>query len=127
MFEVRVETSFSAAHYLKNYDGKCENVHGHNYRVLAYARGKDLPSDGILIDFGEVKAALKEVCRNLDHKNLNDLEEDGLLVFNNNPSAERIAAYIFDQLEMLLPKKDAARLHAVDVYETPTSRARYMR
>ncbi len=127
MFEVRVETSFSAAHYLKNYDGKCENLHGHNYRVLAYARGKDLPSDGILIDFGEVKAALKEVCRNLDHKNLNDLEEDGLLVFNNNPSAERIAAYIFDQLEMLLPKKDAARLHAVDVYETPTSRARYMR
>ncbi len=127
MFEVRVETSFSAAHYLKDYNGKCENLHGHNYRVLAHARGADLPSDGILIDFGEVKAALKEVCRNLDHKNLNDLEEDGLLIFNNNPSAERIAAYIFDQLEMLLPKKDAARLHAVDVYETPTSRARYMR
>ncbi len=127
MFEVRVETAFSAAHYLKDYNGKCENMHGHNYRVLAYARGQDLPSDGILIDFGEVKAALKEVCRTLDHTNLNDLEEDGMLIFNNNPSAERIAAYIFDQLEMLLPKKDAARLHAVEVYETPTNRARYMR
>jgi len=127
MFEIRVEANFSAAHFLKDFHGKCENLHGHNYRVLAYARGSELGEGGLLIDFGEVKVALHEVCKNLDHVNLNDLEEDEALVFNNNPSAERIAAYIFSKLEILLPHHDAAKLHAVEVFETPTSRARYTR
>lgn len=127
MFEVRVEAGFSAAHFLKDFHGKCENLHGHNYRVLAHACGPELGEGGMLLDFGELKSALREVCKTLDHINLNDLEEDGVLVFKNNPSAERIAVYIFSLLEILLPPRDAAMLHSVEVFETPTSRARYTR
>ncbi|MDR1747975.1 MAG: 6-carboxytetrahydropterin synthase QueD [Spirochaetaceae bacterium] len=115
-YEVRVEADFAAAHYLENYHGKCENLHGHNYRVLAHARGDTLSEGGMLLDFGALKKALREVCGTLDHRNLNDME-----IFAGNPSAERIAEYIFTELKQLLPE---APLFAVDVYETPGSRAR---
>lgn len=117
MYEIRVESDFAAAHFLADYHGKCERLHGHNYRVLAHARGDSLDSGGMLVDFGVLKGALREVCARLDHSNLNDLP-----VFGNNPSAERIAKYVFDELVPLLP---GAGISAVDVYETPTSRARY--
>ncbi len=123
MFEVRVEADFAAAHYLKDYHGKCENLHGHNYSVFAHARGTELDEGGMLIDFGELKKALRSVCKSLDHTHLNELEENGELVFNHNPSAERIAKYIFGKIKELLPN---APLYAVDVFETPTSRARYI-
>ncbi len=117
MYEVRVEADFAAAHFLEDFHGKCERLHGHNYRVLAHAAGAELDSGGMLLDFGVLKKALRQVCESLDHSNLNDLA-----VFENNPSAERIARYIFSELKRLLPE---APLQAVDVYETPTSRARY--
>lgn len=117
MYETRVEAEFAAAHFLADYHGKCERLHGHNYRVLAHARGDALEAGGMLVDFGILKGALREVCGKLDHTNLNDLP-----LFANNPSAERIAKFIFDELKALLPE---APLRAVDVYETPTSRARY--
>lgn len=122
MFEVRVETEFAAAHFLKDYHGKCENLHGHNYRVFAHARGNDLDAGGMLVDFGDLKKALRDVCAKLDHTNLNDLEENGQSVFCQNPSAERIAKYIFDKIKNILPN---VPLYAVDVFETSTSRARY--
>ncbi|ULQ61128.1 6-carboxytetrahydropterin synthase QueD [Brucepastera parasyntrophica] len=118
MYEIRVEAEFAAAHYLKDYHGKCENLHGHNYRVLAHVRGNVLDSGGMLVDFGVLKKALRDVCADLDHTNLNDLP-----VFSENPSAERIAEYIFFEIKKLLPE---APLYAVDVYETPSSRARYI-
>ena len=117
MYEIRVETDFAAAHFLADYHGKCERLHGHNYRVLAHACGGNLDSGGMLVDFGILKGALREVCSGLDHSNLNDLP-----CFHNNPSAERIAEYIFHELKKKLPEVPLA---AVDVYETPTSRARY--
>jgi len=117
MFEVRVEADFAAAHYLRDYHGKCERLHGHNYRVLAHARGKDLDTGGMLLDFTILKQTLKKVCATLDHTNLNDN-----VYFQDNPSAERIAMYIYDKILEELP---SAPLYAVDVYETPTSRARY--
>ena len=130
MFEVRVTADFAAAHFLKDYNGKCENLHGHNYKVYAHVRGPKLNEGGMLMDFSKLKGALREVCKQLDHTNLNDLE-----VFNNNPSAERIAMYIYDGIIQLLKKEgidlsDAAGkqepvLFAVDVFETETSRARY--
>ncbi|MCM1321882.1 MAG: 6-carboxytetrahydropterin synthase QueD [Bacteroides sp.] len=132
MFEVRVEAEFAAAHFLKNYHGKCEQLHGHNYRVLAHVRGEQLDEGGMLCDFGVLKNALRKVCARLDHLNLNDLKNDGgQFVFDQNPSAERIAEYIFVQLRQELGSVSAGRgcaplLYAVDVYETPTSRARYM-
>jgi 6-pyruvoyltetrahydropterin/6-carboxytetrahydropterin synthase len=117
MYETRVEAEFAAAHFLADFHGKCERLHGHNYRVLAHARGDSLDSGGMLVDFGVLKGALREVCAALDHTNLNDEPE-----FKNNPSAERIARYVFARLKAKLP---SVPLWAVDVYETPTSRARY--
>ena len=122
MFEIRVETEFAAAHFLKDYHGKCENLHGHNYTVFAHAKGNKLDEGGMLLDFGELKSTLREVCKTLDHTNLNDLQENGIFVFSQNPSAERIAQYIFNKLKEKLPD---APLYAVDVFETSTSRARY--
>lgn len=125
MFEVRVEADFAAAHFLANYHGKCENLHGHNYRVLAYAKNKELDSGGMLLDFGLLKKALRKVCSQLDHTNLNDME-----YFAQNPSAEKISKWMFDTLkEKLLSeeetKESAIYLYKVDVYETSTSRASY--
>lgn len=117
MFETRVEADFAAAHFLADFHGKCERLHGHNYRVLAHARGDTLDSGGMLVDFGVLKGALRDVCATLDHSNLNDVPE-----FMNNPSAERIAQYIFRKLQEKLPD---VPLRAIDVFETPTSRARY--
>ena len=124
-YQVRVEAEFSAAHFLQDYHGKCENLHGHNYKVYAHARGKELDEGGMLLDFGILKKTLRSVCNELDHTNLNDME-----VFKMNPSAERIAFWIFNRITSLMPElkgenKGSAKLFAVDVFETPTSRARY--
>ena len=119
MFEVRVEADFAAAHYLQDYHGKCERLHGHNYRVLAHARGNELDAGGMLLDFTILKKELKDVCNELDHTNLNDNP-----YFKMNPSAERIAMYIYEKIKTCLPE---CPLYAIDVYETPTSRARYIK
>jgi 6-pyruvoyltetrahydropterin/6-carboxytetrahydropterin synthase len=129
MFEVRVEADFAAAHFLQDYHGKCENLHGHNYKVYAHAKGDELDNGGMLLDFGVLKNSLRNVCKILDHTNLNDLEENGKSVFNQNPSAERIAKFIFNKVKEDLSNsgwnKHSEYLYAVDVFETPTSRARY--
>jgi 6-pyruvoyltetrahydropterin/6-carboxytetrahydropterin synthase len=122
MYSVRVECDFAAAHFLSHYRGKCEALHGHNYRVRLWARGDDLDEGGMLLDFGVLKESLRRVCKNLDHTNLNDNP-----VFQNDPSAERIAKYIFEETAKLLPPAEAELLFAADVYETPTSMARYER
>lgn len=131
MFEVRVTADFAAAHFLKDYNGKCENLHGHNYKVYAHVRGNKLNEGGMLLDFTKLKSALRLVCKNLDHTNLNDFD-----YFEQNPSAERIAKYIYEQIIQLLLKEnidisyknqtDDAFLYAIDVFETDTSRARYI-
>ena len=128
MFEVRVEASFSAAHFLRDYHGKCENLHGHNYKVYAHVRGEVLDKGGMLLDFTVLKKTLRDVCKELDHTNLNDKAE-----FLQNPSAERIALYVYRRITEALPelKKNTtstkeAYLYAIDVFETDTSRARYI-
>ena len=130
MFEVRVEADFAAAHFLRDYNGKCENLHGHNYKVYAHVRGSQLNEGGMLLDFTCLKSALRTVCKQLDHTNLNDKP-----VFEQNPSAERIAMYIYNGIIEELKKqgqdlsfssdKTSPVLFAVDVFETETSRARY--
>lgn len=131
MFEVRVTADFAAAHFLKDYNGKCENLHGHNYKVYAHVRGNKLNEGGMLLDFTKLKAALRSVCKKLDHTNLNDLD-----YFEQNPSAERIAKFIYEQIIQLLAQENIdiayknqtedAFLYAIDVFETDTSRARYI-
>ena len=122
MFQLRVEAEFSAAHFLSHYHGKCENLHGHNYRVRLWVRGTELDEGGMLADFSLLKKALNEAIAPLDHCNLNDME-----TFKNDPSAERIAKYIFENVKERLPKLgiDTAILWAVDVFENLRSMARY--
>jgi 6-pyruvoyltetrahydropterin/6-carboxytetrahydropterin synthase len=117
MYHVRVEATFAAAHFLSRYKGKCERLHGHNYRVRLWAGGSTLDEGGMLVDFGDLKAALRNVLERLDHSLLNDEP-----VFEDNPSAERIAEYVFKGIRDIL--KDTP-LSAVEVFETETSMARY--
>ena len=99
MYTVCVEDWFAAAHYLRNYHGKCENPHGHNYRVKVYVSGKNLDKGGMLIDFSVLKKHLKSVLENLDHHDLNSTP----YFKEQEPSAENISRYIFDSLKTLLP------------------------
>ena len=121
MFEVRVEDSFAAAHFLRDYHGKCEALHGHNYKVFVHVRGAELNEGGMLLDFTQLKAALKKVLAGLDHTNLNDNP-----FFDQNPSAERIALYICQSVQAELDAlKKGVRLYSVDVFETDRNRATY--
>lgn len=131
MYEIRVEDHFAAAHFLQDYHGKCESLHGHNYKVYAHVRGKTLDDGGMLLDFSLLKKAVQKACDILDHTNLNDLKNsDGSLVFLNNPSAERIAQWIFIQVQNDLKQENRltndTKLYAVDVFETEFNRARYI-
>lgn len=124
MYEIRVEADFAAAHFLRDYHGKCENLHGHNYKVFAHVRGENLDEGGMLLDFTQIKKTLRNVCELLDHKNLNDFD-----YFDQNPSAERIATFIAGKILESIPElkdKNGTHLHAIDVFETDTSRARYI-
>lgn len=126
MFEVSVDETFSAGHALRGYHGKCENVHGHNYRVRVIVSGPRLDSVGLLVDFVLIKQALRAVIATLDHRFLNDFAPFDSL----NPSAENIARHIHDevsrQIEPQLEKAgNDARLSAVTVWETDTTFATY--
>ena len=94
MFTARVKESFSAAHRLREYDGDCERLHGHNYKVEVAVRSGQLDKMGIVMDFRELKRLLKEVLAELDHQYLNDLPAFAQV----NPSAENIALHIFTSL-----------------------------
>jgi 6-pyruvoyltetrahydropterin/6-carboxytetrahydropterin synthase len=124
MFEVSVEYTFAAGHALRHYRGKCENVHGHNYRIQLTVEGERLNSIGLLIDFVAVKKDLRAVADRLDHQFINDLEPFTVL----NPSAENMAKYFFDELSPKIqgePEQGNVRLSLVTVWETDTSIARY--
>jgi len=94
MFEVSVEETFSSGHALRGYKGKCENPHGHNYRVQVTLEGPQLDSIGLLIDFTELKRVIRNVVQRLDHQFINDLEPFTTV----NPSAENMAKYFFDEV-----------------------------
>ena len=123
MYYARVEAEFSAAHFLSHYHGKCEKLHGHNYKIRLWVRGSELDEGGMLVDFSLLKTALNEILSSLDHSNLNDME-----VFKNDPSAERIACFIFHEIKQKLPETeiDSSLLWAVDVFENDRSMARYL-
>ena len=121
MYEVTVEREFSSGHFLRNYRGKCENPHGHNYKVEIYARGDELNNIGLLIDFGDLKSAADEIVRYLDHRNLNELPPfDEEL----NPSAENLARYFLEYLNGRVGD-ERVNVYKVRCFETPTSVATY--
>jgi 6-pyruvoyltetrahydropterin/6-carboxytetrahydropterin synthase len=118
MFEVSVEEVFPAGHALRNYHGKCENVHGHNYRVRVTVEGPNVDENGLLIDFGEVKRLVRAVKDRLDHQFLNDLPPFDSI----NPSAENIAKYFYDEI---CGKLSTGKLQEVKLWETDVACATY--
>ena len=121
MFEVSVEQTFAAGHALRNYKGKCENVHGHNYRVRITIQGAQLDSTGLLVDFLDVKRLIGGVVDYLDHQFINDLPPFDQL----NPSAENIAKYFYDRVNVGLTNEVPVRVAEVQIWETDTSSAVY--
>lgn len=121
MHEVMIEMSFSSAHALRGYQGKCENTHGHNYRVEIYARGRKLNNIGLLIDFKDLKAATRKVVDYLDHKNINELPPFDAEI---NPSAEEMAAFFLREVGSQM-NDDRAQIYKVRVWETDTCAATY--
>jgi 6-pyruvoyltetrahydropterin/6-carboxytetrahydropterin synthase len=122
MFEVSVEETFSSGHALRGYKGKCENPHGHNYRVQVTLEGPQLDSIGLLIDFTELKRVIRNVVQRLDHQFINDLEPFTTV----NPSAENMAKYFFDEVtRQLTDLPGGAHVTNIVIWETDTASARY--
>jgi 6-pyruvoyltetrahydropterin/6-carboxytetrahydropterin synthase len=120
MFEIRVEKTIACAHRLTDYNGPCEELHGHNYRIEVAYSGTELDRAGMLVDFGDIKKALASILGSLDHKYLNELPAFRDL----SPSAENIARYIFLELKKT-PLPGGGALSSVAVWETPTQVAIY--
>ncbi|MBW8746846.1 MAG: 6-carboxytetrahydropterin synthase QueD [Acidobacteria bacterium] len=123
MFEITVEATFSSGHYLRNYHGKCENPHGHNYRVLVTLQGKELDDSGLLLDFKLLKQVMRPVVNYLDHQMINDLKPFDQV----NPSAENLARYFYQETSKQMLEMTNGRVSVKDcvMYETDTSMARY--
>lgn len=122
MFEVAVEETFAAGHALRGYRGKCENVHGHNYRVRVVVEGEKLDATGLLYDFVELRRQMDTLIESLDHQFLNDLAP----FQEANPSAENLARYFYQELSgKLSGSANGARVREVTVFETETTCATY--
>jgi 6-pyruvoyltetrahydropterin/6-carboxytetrahydropterin synthase len=123
MFEVSVEDSFAAGHALRGYRGKCENPHGHNYKVQITLTGERLDNIGLLFDFKDLKTAMNEVIDRLDHKFINDIAP----FTEMNPSAENMAKYFYDEMNVLLRDRTQGRVQVkqVKMWETDTTAATY--
>jgi len=120
MYKIKIQTHFSAAHFLRNYKGKCESLHGHNWRIEVLVSSENLSPSGMVMDFSELKKITNEVVEDLDHKNLNELEH----FKKNSPSSEEIANYIFKRLNKRISNYDCT-LNEVRVWETDFSCASY--
>lgn len=123
MYEVTVEREFSSGHYLRNYKGKCENPHGHNYKVKITLQGKSLDTAGLLLDFKDLKKVMLPVIEYLDHQMINDLAPFTEI----NPSAENLARYFYDETSKQLAEMTGQRVCVKDctIYETDTTTATY--
>ncbi len=116
MYNIRVEAYFSSAHYLRDYQGKCEELHGHNWKTEAVVESKELGKSGMVLDFNDLKTQLNKVLEGLDHKCLNELEYFKKV----NPTSENIAQYIYNSL-----KQQVKDLKLVTVWESHNSCASY--
>jgi 6-pyruvoyltetrahydropterin/6-carboxytetrahydropterin synthase len=120
MYQVSIQTCFSAAHRLRNYNGLCENLHGHNWKVEATVAAETLDCAGMVIDFSILKQKLQQILDVLDHQYLNEIDP-----FNDlNPSSENLAAYLFERLTNAL-HDTPAQLVSVSVWESDRAKATY--
>ena len=122
MFELNIRTHFSAAHHLAGYPGSCAALHGHNWGVEVFVRGRELDATGMLVDFRLLKASVRELLKEIDHTDLNQSPAFKTV----NPTSENIARFLFDRLSAGL---DCAqyRISRVTVCETPDSTSSYWR
>jgi len=120
MYQLFVEEHFDAAHYLPNYHGKCENLHGHRFKVVARLEAARLDETGLAYDFAELKRHLREVVARFDHTCLNDVSP----LDKMGPSSENIAATIYDALQPFF-HGSPAKLANVEVWESPTTGVTY--
>ena len=122
MFEVTVDETFSSGHALRGYKGKCENVHGHNYKVRVTLEGPQLDSVGLLYDFTHLKRVIRDIVGVVDHKFLNDLAPFDVI----NPSAENLAKYFYDETtRQMNAMPEGARVTSITIWETDTTSATY--
>lgn len=132
MYIVKTEDSFDSAHFLARYNGKCRNIHGHRWRVVIEIAGENL-DDGMVVDFTDIKAALKALTDNLDHSLVMEkdtlkpqtyecLVDEGfrIMIMDFRPTAENFAKYFFDEI-----KNKGFNIRSAEVYETPNNCARY--
>lgn len=130
MFELKITDHFAAAHNLREFQGKCENLHGHNWFVEARVRAHETDHIGLVMDFGLIKRHLKNVLDLIDHKYLNDLPEfaEAGPTRETNPTSENIARFIFDRLAPKIREdsRDRAWLYSVSAWESDNASATYM-
>jgi len=120
MYEVSIRKHFDAAHYLRGYQGKCENIHGHRYEVVVSVRTEQTDDIGLAYDFGILKKQLAEILGKLDHKCVNDVPPFDEI----NASAENIASTICQELQTTL-KEANVQVYSVQVFESPDSAVTY--
>ncbi len=116
MYQLFVEEHFDAAHYLPEYHGKCERMHGHRFKVVIRAESPTIGTDGMAYDFAEMKRDLREALAQLDHRCLNELDQFTTVP----PSSEHIASWLYETLQPRFAGKPV-RLSAVEVWESPTT------
>jgi 6-pyruvoyltetrahydropterin/6-carboxytetrahydropterin synthase len=120
MYELKIVSEFAAAHQLRGFEGKCEKLHGHNWKIEVYVTGNKLGKDGLLIDFRLIKQGTVKALSELDHKFLNELEPFKTI----NPSSENIARHIYKSLEKELNNENV-RVSRVTAWESNTACATY--
>ncbi|HXZ29041.1 MAG TPA: 6-carboxytetrahydropterin synthase QueD [Terriglobales bacterium] len=123
MFEITVEDTFAAGHYLRDYKGKCEKPHGHNYKVRVTMHGRELDRAGLLVDFKDLREVMRGVIERLDHQMINELAPFTTV----NPSAENLAKYFYEETNANLIRATNGRVKVKDVtiWETDTTTATY--
>lgn len=121
MFELKIVTHFSAAHQLKMVAEKCENLHGHNWKIEVYVAGKSLNSAGVLMDFGEIKQHVSDIMKGLDHKFLNELD----MFDDTPPSSENIARHVATSLQAKI-KEPGIQVSRVTAWESENACATYI-
>jgi len=121
MYELKITSHFSAAHQLREFQGGCEKLHGHNWKIEVYVTSANLGEDGLVMDFRLIKEATKGVLEGLDHRFLNELEP----FEHQNPSSENIARHIFQLLSQKL-NRGGVRVSKITAWESDSACASYM-
>ena len=122
MYTLTIEETFASAHQLRGYKGKCENMHGHTWKAELSVTGDELNDIGLLIDFQDIKAVLREITSLLDHSNINEIPPFDTI----NPSSENLAKFFYEEAEKRFKiKAPQIRICSATVWESATSRCTY--